>query len=103
MRGDMHVVHASGSCHVNLIVDGDGTNLPKLLQFCFLCTPSDNINNVDAQLLCKGCDHASKVRPCCGLDQVFTLWDIAGIQQTHCSHRVHLQLTDGLRMDQLPT
>lgn len=79
MRGHMHVVHASSSCHVSLLVNGNGVDLPEFLQFCFLCTPSDNINDFDAQVLGKGCDHASQGGPCRGLDQVLSLWDIAGI------------------------
>ena len=54
-------------------------DLPKLLQFCFLCTPSDNINDFDAQMLGKGCDHASQGGARSSLDQVLPLGDIAGI------------------------
>lgn len=71
--------------------------LPKFLQLFLLCTSPDNINDVDAQVLCKRCDHATEGGASCSLHHVLTLWRPAGVYKTLCSHGVDLPGTQNLR------
>ncbi len=70
--------------------------LPKLLQLFLLRTSSDNIDDVNAQVLCKRCDHAAKSGARCSLNHVLTLRRPAGVYKTLCSHWVDLPGTQNL-------